>query len=233
MMGKKISYAEREEILRRAREGGKNNLQKKIARDLKLSVGTVRAIEARAGLRRHPGYCATPEQERAVLALVLAGHGQPHIMEALGMPAAPVRELMVRFRDRQSRGKSGYRYEFSAVDKRAIKRDLRLARAKIAKKWQVTLTWVKEFEALQRQNHRNVHDLPFLPKAQDLLRLLRTLLPAGIPFQPSSDSAAVAGLMQGVSAFVTLPEKYADGLRSQFGEALSMLRREQNGEWLN
>src|SRR2546430_79552 len=138
MMGKKISNEQREEILRRAREGGPRNLQKIIARDLRISPDTVRVIEAQAGLRRHPGYCVTPEQERAALALFLDGHGQPRIMEQLGIPSGPARELIARFRDRQARGKSGCRYEFSALEKRAIKRDLREARRAVARKWKVT-----------------------------------------------------------------------------------------------
>jgi len=234
MKNRKVTNQERAEVLRRAREGGKGNLQKKIARDMGLSKDTVRAIEARAGLRRNPGYCVTPEQERAALALFLDGHGQPHIMQALGIPSAPVRELIARFRDRQARGKSGCRYEFSALEKRAIRRDLREARRAVARKWEVTLPWIEEFVAIQKHKHREAHEpAPFLPKSEDLVRLLRTLLPAGIPFDARRDSAAVEGLMQGVNTFIALPTKFAHGLRSRFGEAMSMLRREQNGEWIH
>ncbi len=234
MKNRKVTNQERAEVLRRARLGGKGNLQKKIARDMGLSKDTVRAIEARAGLRRNPGYCVTPEQERAALALFLDGHGQPHIMQALGIPSAPVRELIARFRDRQARGKSGCRYEFSALEKRAIRRDLREARRAVARKWEVTLPWIEEFVAIQKHKHREAHEpAPFLPKSEDLVRLLRTLLPAGIPFDARRDSAAVEGLMQGVNTFIALPTKFAHGLRSRFGEAMSMLRREQNGEWIH
>jgi len=234
MKNRKVTNQERAEVLRRARLGGKGNLQKKIARDMGLSKDTVRAIEARAGLRRNPGYCVTPEQERAALALFLDGHGQPHIMQALGIPSAPVRELIARFRDRQARGKSGCRYEFSALEKRAIRRDLREARRAVARKWKVTFSWVKEFEAIERHQHREAHaPAPFLPKVADLLQLLRTLLPNDIPFTSRGDASAVEGLMEGVSTFISLPDKYAEGLRSRFGVALSELRRERNGEWVH
>jgi len=234
MKNRKVTNQERAEVLRRARLGGKGNLQKKIARGMGLTKDTVRAIEARAGLRRNPGYCVTPEQERAALALFLDGHGQPHIMQALGIPSAPVRELIARFRDRQARGKSGCRYEFSALEKRAIRRDLREARRAVARKWEVTLPWIEEFVAIQKHKHREAHEpAPFLPKSEDLVRLLRTLLPAGIPFDARRDSAAVEGLMQGVNTFIALPTQFAHGLRSRFGEAMSMLRREQNGEWIH
>jgi hypothetical protein len=234
MKNRKVTNEEREEILRRSREGGKGNLQKEIARDLKLSVTTIQKIEAQANLRRNPGYCTTPEQERAILALFLAGHGQPHITEALGIPTWPVREAIAKFRDRQARGAQGQQYQFSAVEKRAIARDLREARRGVAKKWKVTVSWVKEFEAMQRHNHRKAHEpVPFMPKSIDLVRLLRVLLPTGIPFDARHDAAAVAGLMQGVSTFIPLPTKYSEGLRTRFGEAMSMLRKEESGAWLN
>jgi hypothetical protein len=235
MMGKKISQAQRDEILRRSRLG---DLQKTIARDLSLSVTTIQKIEAQANLRRHPGFTVTPEQERAVYDLVRQGHGQPHICHVLGIPPAPVRELMARFRGRQARGQTGYQYDFSQLELRAIRRDLRKAqreaRRAIAHKWNVTAMWVKEFEALRRENHRNTHEpAPFLPKSIDLARLLRLLLPTGIPFDPRHDAAAVRGLMEGVGMFLELPTKYADGLRARFSEGLAILRREQSGEWVH
>jgi hypothetical protein len=238
MMGKKVSNEQREEILRRTREGGKNNLQKEIAADMKLSKGTIRAIELQAGLRRHPGFTVSPEQETRVYDLVRQGHGQPHICQALNLPPGPVRECMARFRGRQARGAQGYRYEFSKIELRAIKRDLREAqreaRRAIAHKWNVTAMWVKEFENMQKEKHRQARaPLPFLPKSQDVLHLLRALLPTGIPFDARHDAAAAKGLLDGVKTFLPLPETYADGLRSQFVEALRVLRREANGEWVH
>jgi len=234
MKNRKVTNQERAEVLRRARLGGKGNLQKKIARDMGLSKDTVRAIEARAGLRRNPGHVVSAAEEKAIVSLMMENHGQPYISEALKIPAGAVREIMVKYRDRQARGKSGYQYEFSALEKRAIRRDLREARRAVARKWEVTLPWIEEFVAIQKHKHREAHEpAPFLPKSEDLVRLLRTLLPAGIPFDARRDSAAVEGLMQGVNTFIALPTKFAHGLRSRFGEAMSMLRREQNGEWIH
>jgi|SRR6266567_42429 len=233
MMGKKVGNEQREEVLRRAREGGKGNLQKIIARDLRISPDTVRVIEARAGLRRNPGYVVSAAEEKAIISLMMEGHGQPYICEALRIPAGAVREVMVKYRHRQARGKSGCRYEFSALEKRAIARDLREAQRVVARKWKVTVSWIKEFQNIRRQTYRNAEPAPFLPKVEDLLQLLRTLLPSGIPFDQRRDSAAVEGLMQGVSTFIPLPAKHAIALRSRFGEAMSMLRKEENGEWLN
>jgi len=233
MMGKKITNVQRAEILRRAREGGPRNLQKVVARDLGISPDTVGAIEAQAGLKRHPGYYTTPEQERAALALFLDGHGQPRIMEEVGIPSGPARELIARFRDRQARGKSGHRYRFSKLELRAIARDLREAQRVVARKWRVTVSWVKEFQNIRRQTYRNAEPAPFLPKVEDLLRLLRALLPTEIPFDCRHDSPAVEGLMQGIGTFISLPDKYAEGLRARFGVALSELRRERSGEWIH
>src|SRR6266404_1802445 len=233
MKNRKVTNQERAEVLRRARLGGKGNLQKKIARDMGLSKDTVRAIEARAGLRRNPGHVVSAAEEKAIVSLMMENHGQPYISEALKIPAGAVREIMVKYRDRQARGKSGYQYEFSALEKRGIARDLREVQRVVARKWKVTLSWVKEFQNIRRQTYRNAEPAPFLPKSIDLVRLLRALLPTGIPFDAGHDSAAVEGLMQGVNAFITLPPKYADGLRSRFSEGLSMLRKEENGEWLN
>ncbi len=234
MMGKKITNKQREEILRRAREGGPRNLQKHIARDLGISPDTVRVIEERAGLRRNPGHVVTLEEEKKIASLMMENHGQPYISEALRIPTGAVREIMTKCRRRQARGASGHRHEFSKLELRAIRRDLREARRVVARKWEVTLPWIEEFMAIQKHKHREVHEpAPFLPKSIDLVRLLRALLPTGIPFDVGHDSAAVEGLMQGVNAFITLPPKYANGLRSRFSEGLSMLRREQNGEWIH
>ncbi len=231
--GKKVSNRQREEILRRSREGGKGNLQKEIARDMKLSPDTVRAIEAQAGLRRNPGHVVSAAEEKAIVSLMMENHGQPYISEALKIPVGAVREIMTKYRHRQARGATGHQYYFSKLELRAIKRDLREARRAVARKWKVTVPWVKEVEAIGRQTYRNAEPAPFLPKVEDLLRLLRALLPTGIPFDSRRDPAAVEGLMQGVSTFISLPAQYADGLRSRFGVALSELRRERNGEWIH
>ncbi len=233
MMGKKVGNEQREEVLRRAREGGKGNLQKIIARDLRISPDTVRVIEARAGLRRNPGYVVSAAEEKAIISLMMEGHGQPYICEALRIPAGAVRETMTKCRRRQVRGASGHRYEFSKLELRAIARDLREAQRVVARKWRVTVSWVKEFQNIRRQTYRNAEPAPFLPKVEDLLRLLRTLLPNEIPFDARRDEAAVEGLMQGVGTFISLPDKYAEGLRARFGVALSELRRERSGEWIH
>ena len=233
MMGKKVSQKQREEVLRRAREGGKGNLQKEIARDMGLSKDTVRAIEARAGLRRNPGHVVSAAEEKAIVSLMMENHGQPYISEALKIPVGAVREIMVKYRHRQARGASGHQYYFSKLERRGVARDLREAQRVVARKWKVTLSWVKEFQNIRRQTYRNAEPAPFLPKSIDLVRLLRALLPTGIPFDAGHDSAAVEGLMEGVGTFISLPPKYADGLRSRFSEGLSMLRKEENGEWLN
>jgi hypothetical protein len=235
MMGKKTSPAQCEEILRRSRAGQK---QKDIARTMRLCKGTVAKIERQNGLQRNPGYCPTPEQAQAVADLVRQGHGQPHICHVLGIPAGPVRELMAKFRGRQARGQTGFQYHFSKLEVRALKRDLRAAQRKarcaVAKKWDVTLLFVEALEGTRREKHRKAHEpVPFMPKAQDLLRLLRALLPQGIPFDAHRDTAAVEGLMEGIGTFVSLPMKFSDGLRVRFGEAMAMLRREENGEWIH
>jgi hypothetical protein len=110
----------------------------------------------------------------------------------------------------------------------------RKARCAVAKKWDVTLLFVEALEGTRREKHRKAHEpVPFMPKSIDLVRLLRVLLPTGIPFDARHDAAAVAGLMQGVSTFIPLPTKYSEGLRTRFGEAMSMLRKEESGAWLN
>ena len=233
MMGKKVSNRQREEVLRRAREGGPRNLQKIIARDLKLSPDTVRAIEAQAGLRRNPGHVVSAAEEKEIVSLMMENHGQPYISEVLKIPVGAVREIMTKYRHRQARGASGHQYYFSKLELRAIARDLREAQRVVARKWRVTVPWVKEFQNIRRQTYRNAEPAPFLPKVEDLLRLLRTLLPNDIPFDARRDEAAVEGLMQGVGTFISLPDKYAKGIRARFGVALSMLRREQNGEWIH
>lgn len=222
----KVTAEIRQEILKRTRAG---DLQKEIARELHLSPDTVRVYEARAGLRRNPGVVLSPAQEKEILQLA-TDHGQPYIADKLGIAPHAVRRVL----QLHDRGARGHRYHFSDVEKRAIRRDLREVRRAVAKKWEVTVPWIKELATLQRQKHRNAHEpMPFLPKAEDLLRVLRALLPNGIPFDTCRDRAAIEGLMQGVGVFVSLPPEYAAGLRSRFAEGLSMLRREQSGEWIH
>src|SRR5260370_39887297 len=121
---------------------------------------------------------------------------------------------MTSYRPDQARGAPGNQYYFSKLELRAIKRDFSEARRAVARKWKVTGPWVKEVEAIGRQTYRNAEPAPFLPKVEDLLRLLRALLPTGIPFDSRRDPAAVEGIMQGVITFISLRAHYGGGLRS-------------------
>ncbi len=146
MKNRKLTNAEREEILRRTREGGKGNFQKEIATAMKLSPYRVRQVQDAAGLRPYRPFVLTTAQEKAIVELLGEGHGEVFITKTLQIPARPVREVMVRHRFHQLKGAVGYRYSFSKVKLGAIARDLRQAKRAIADKWQIPLHWLHRFE---------------------------------------------------------------------------------------
>jgi hypothetical protein len=134
------------EIIKRIKVMTKSRmLQKRIARRLKLCRATVSKIQHRLGMPCYPGFTVTPVMEGKILQLLGMGYGQPKISAALGIPAGPVRRVMLKHHHSRPKGSPGHRYKFSVEELRAIARDLRTNEQRIAKEWGVTRAWLSRF----------------------------------------------------------------------------------------
>jgi len=154
MRNRKVTDAERAEILRRTRAGQK---QKQIAQSLRLCKGTVAKIERENGLQRHPGFVPTRQQEKNVVALFKAGWGQPRIVKATGVPGHIVYEIRDRHGLRRAPGTAYARYRFTTPQLRAIRRRIRQSERAIAHEFGVTHSWLKAFRRGMWNNSGEQH----------------------------------------------------------------------------
>ncbi len=148
-MGKPTSDALRQEILKRTRAG---ELQKHIARALRLSKDTVGKIQREHGLQPYPGFTLTAKKEKQVIALFKAGFGQPYITKTSHVPGHIVYEIRDRHGLRRAPGTAYARYNFAAPQLRAIRRAIRTAERRIAHEFGVTHSWLRQFRRTMWSN---------------------------------------------------------------------------------
>jgi hypothetical protein len=227
-------------------------LQKRIASRLKLCRATVSKIQHRLGMPCYPGFTVTPMMEGKILQLLRIGYGQPKISAALGIPAGPVRRVMLKHHHSRPKGSPGHRYKFSVEELRAIARDLRTNEQRIAKEWGVTRHWISRFRnswwnggRRKKNAGKPASGIPQKPTDPDTAITLIQRVTGGKLPPPEYDDRLVEVILKIAPQDIAIPESIPLDFRETFVEkvkgnfatgikqALGVLRESQTARWKN